>query len=294
MRILLTGGTGFIGRNILESSLAQKHELVAPVRHELDLTDDKAVRKFFEREKEFDAIIHTAAKPGHRNAPDPAGVFLANMRMFLNILRERDRFGKFILISSGDVYDMRFYRPKMKENEAGRTIPADEGGFFHYTASKIGETLPNFVELRVFGIFGRYEDYAIRFISNAIAKTLFDLPITLKQNRKFDYLLVNDLMPILERFLETPEVSGAYNITPDESIELLGLAEKVRMISGKDLPILVAKEGMGLEYSGDNTKLRRLFPGIKSTPFDQAIKELHSWYSQNRDLLKREVLLVDK
>ena len=55
------------------------------------------------------------------------------------------------------------------------------------------------MELRLFGVFGRHEDYAIRFISNAICKTLFDLPITLRQNRTFSYLYVDDLGPIVER-----------------------------------------------------------------------------------------------
>ncbi len=60
------------------------------------------------------------------------------------------------------------------------------------------------MELRLFGVFGPHEDYAIRFISNAICKALFGLPITLRQNRTFSYLFIDDLGPIVERFLTAP------------------------------------------------------------------------------------------
>ena len=75
---------------------------------------------------------------------------------------------------------------------------------------------------------------AIRFISNIICKAIFDLPLTIKQNRKFDYIYVEDLMPILDYFIDKTAQYKEYNITPDESTELYSLAEKVRMISGKD------------------------------------------------------------
>ena len=44
-RILLTGGSGFIGRNILESNLAEKYEIIAPRHCELDLLDDKYISR---------------------------------------------------------------------------------------------------------------------------------------------------------------------------------------------------------------------------------------------------------
>jgi len=51
LNVLLTGGSGFIGRNILESFLAEKYNIVAPRHAELDLIDDDAVKHFFEKNK---------------------------------------------------------------------------------------------------------------------------------------------------------------------------------------------------------------------------------------------------
>jgi GDP-L-fucose synthase len=72
------------------------------------------------------------------------------------------------------------------------------------------------------------------------------------------------------------------------------LAEKVVARSGKDLPIVVAQEGRGVEYSGDNRRLREEIPGLRLTPLDEALGELYEWYEGHRDLIRRVALLVDK
>jgi len=293
MKIFLTGGNGFIGKNILESFLSEKYEILAPRSFELNLTDQDSVNEFFKQHK-VDIVIHAACKPGHRNAKDTSNLFFTNTQMFYNLLKHQDKYNKLINLGSGAIYDMRNYQPKMKEEYFGTHIPVDEHGFCKYVIGKHIEHLDNVVDLRIFGIFGRYEDYAIRFISNAICKTLFDLPVTLKQNRKFDYIYVDDLMPILDYFIENKGQYSSYNVTPDKSIELYKLAEKVIEISGKNLPVLVDQPGLGLEYSGDNARLHNEIKNLKFPSIDKSIEKLYKWYSDNINLIDKEILLVDK
>lgn len=292
MDILVTGGSGFIGRNIIEH-FSNKYSICAPSHAELEFLDEDAVRSYFKQHK-FYAVIHCAVRPGHRNAKDPSNQLYNNLRMFFNLVRNADRFKKMIFLSSGLVYDMRYYLPKMKEEYFGSHIPVDEGGFSKYIAAKYIEKSENILELRLFGVFGKYEDYAIRFISNAICKTLFALPITIKQNRRFDYLYIEDLMPIIDYFIKKEPRHKAYNVTPDNSVELLTLAEKVRAISNKDMPIQIMQEGMGVEYSGDNYRLKNEMGHLELTPIETAIEKLYQWYDKNRDMINKESLLVDK
>lgn len=293
MKILLTGGSGFIGKNILESPLAAKHTLYAPRHAELDLLDDRTVSEYFHTH-EIDIVIHGAVRPGHRNAQDPSSQLYHNTRMFFNLTRNANYYKKMIYLGSGLVYDLRHYTHRMKESYFDVHVPVDEGGFSKYIISRYIQQVDNIVELRVFGIFGKYEDYAIRFISNAICKTLFDLPITIRQNRLFDYIHVDDLMPVLDYFIHHSGRHKSYNITPDQSVELKQLAEKVRAISGKDLPIRIALDGMGMEYTGDNSRLRQEMPALKFTTHEDAIRKLSEWYTENIHLIDRASLLVDK
>jgi UDP-glucose 4-epimerase len=293
MKILLTGGNGFIGKNIKESYLSQKYEIVAPSRSELDCSDDKSVEAFFKIHS-FDVVIHSAAKAGHRNANDVSNLFLTNSRMMFNLLKHQNSWGKLLNMGSGAVYDMQNYLPKMKEDYFGTHIPKDEHGYNKYIFGKLLPSLSNVYDFRIFGIFGKYEDYAIRFISNAICKSIFELPITLRQNKVFDYLYINDLMPILEHFIENNPTEKAFNITPNNSIELLQVAELVKTISKKDIEIRVAQEVFGMEYSGDNSLLNNEIKNLKFTPIESSIEELYSWYIENKNNLNKNLLISDK
>jgi UDP-glucose 4-epimerase len=293
-RILLTGGSGFVGRNIKESFLSSKYELIAPSSRELDCANDRSVERFFKQNR-IDVIIHAAVKPSHRNAKDLSDIFYTNTRMFFNLERHCDSVEKMIVLGSGAIYDCRNYRPKVKEEEYVDFMPQDDHGYCKYVCEKVIEKSSNIYDLRIFGIFGKYEDYAIRFISNAICKALFDLPITIKQDRKFDYLFVDDLMPVIDWFITHDPKHKAYNVTPDTSISLLHLAELVRKISGKpDLSILISQDGMGLEYSGDNSLLRSEFPDLAYTPVEDAVKRLYDWYNESISQIDEKLLLIDR
>ena len=293
MKILVTGGSGFIGKNIKESYLAQKYTILAPSRLEFDCSDDKSVEEYFKKHY-FDVVIHSAAKAGHRNSNDISNLFLINSRMMFNLLKHQNRWGKLLNMGSGAIYDVQNYIPKMPENYFGTHIPKDEHGYNKYIFGKLLPSLNNVYDFRIFGIFGKYEDYAIRFISNAICKSIFDLPITLRQNKKFDYIYINDLMPILEHFIEHNPTEKTFNITPDNSIELLKIAEIVKRISQKDIEIKVAQDGFGMEYSGDNTLLRSEIKDLKFIPIENSISELYDWYLDNAQSINRELLVFDK
>jgi GDP-L-fucose synthase len=292
-KILLTGASGFIGKNICESFLGEKYDIIAPSSKELNLINDKVVDSFFEN-NHVDFVIHSACKPGHRNALDPNNIFFANTQMFFNLERNKQHYKKLINIGSGAIYDMRAYKPKMKEEYFSKNIPIDQHGFCKYVCGKYIENTDKIVDLRVFGIFGKYEDYAIRFISNMICKSLFDLPLTMKQNRRFDYLFAEDLMPVLDYLIQNNNKYKAYNITPDKSIELLSIAQKVLEVSGKNLPIVSEQEGMGLEYSGDNKLLKNEMKNIYFTPIEISIKKLYNWYVENFNNINKNCLLTDK
>lgn len=292
-KVLLTGGNGFIGRNIKESYLAEKYEIISPSHKEVDWSDVKAVDDFFMK-KTFDAVWHFATKPGHRNAPDLTKLFYTNVRIFENLARHKESFGKFINAGSGAIYDLSTNISGVTEDEIFKKMGSDEHGFCKYVVSKRIESLPDFVDLNIFGIFGKYEDYAIRFISNAICKAIFDLPITLRQNRRFSYLDVNDLFPVLEFFTENKVQHHSYNVVPDKVTELKEVAELVRMMVGKEIEIRIAKEGFGLDYFGDNTRLKKEMDTVQFQPLSVSVKQLVDWYKAHKDTLDKEQLMQDK
>ena len=292
-RILLTGGSGFIGRNILESFLNKKYQIIAPRSYELNLLDTSSVDGYF-KDKEFDVVLHSGCKPGHRNAKDPTNLFYANTRMFQNIERHKDKYGKFLNFGSGAIYDTDRSISNVKEEDVFKYLGENEHSFCKYVVGKQIEKLDNFVDLNIFGIFGKYEDWEIRFISNSICKAVYNLPITLRQNRRFSYLFVNDLMPILDWFIENEPRYSFYNIVPDENVELLEIANIIKEISGADLEIKVALDGYSLDYTGSNMRLRGEISNLQFSSLYDSISLLFDIYKNNLNMINKSRLLVDK
>ena len=87
MKILLTGGNGMVGRNIL--SIAESHGFVfdAPTKEKLDLLDAKAVIEYIKSSKP-DTVIHAAGLVGgiQANIASPYDFGFANLQIGLNII----------------------------------------------------------------------------------------------------------------------------------------------------------------------------------------------------------------
>jgi len=291
MKVLVTGGSGFIGRHLVRG-LGAGHEVLAPAHRELDLSDAHGVQVYLEQHRP-DAVVHAAVKPGHRNAPDRQGLLTDNLTMFFNLVRERSRYGRLVVISSGALYDVRRALDRVAEDEAGRHIPADEHGLSKLVEALLLRGDDDATELRLFGVYGPGEDYAIRFISNACCKAMYGLPITLRQDRRFSYLWVEDLAAVVEQAL-AGAISGAFNVVPPEALGLREIATLVLGVAGKDLPIAIAQDGEGLPYVGANDGLRAVLPGLRFTSVHDGVERLYDWYSQHASAIKRDLLLTDK
>lgn len=287
-KIFLTGGNGFIGRNILEK-LDKKYDFVAPSAEELDLTNTEAVYNFLKKEK-IDIVLHAANVGGIRGEKEPPDAAFVNLKMFFNLARAKPFYQRMIMFGSGAEYDKKRPIVRIKEDDFDKYVPEDQYGFYKYVCSKYAEKTDFITHIRLFGIYGKYERYETRFISNAICRTIFELPININQNVFFDYIYVNDLTRIIERFIEKRPKQKFYNIGNGNVIDLLTIAKKILQISGKNLPIIVKNPGFNNEYTCDISRLLSELPNFHYTDFGQSIKELFEYYKSLAPEIKKEPL----
>lgn len=277
MKILLTGVTGFIGRNLKEI-WSKRYDLYTPPHQELDLLDAGAVEAYL-RENLFDVVLHNA-NTNHVAHPEREGHVLEyNLRMFCNLERCRGLYGRLYYFGSGAEYDMRHYIPSMRESYFGTHVPQDPYGFSKYLMSSLASG--NIYDLRLFGVFGKYEEWRRRFISNMIYRNLTGQTMGMNQNMYFDYLYINDLSSVLEWFLCHEPKHHHYNVCAGQRFELLSLARMVMEETGIPGSIEIQRPGLKPEYTGDNSRLREELGGISLTPMRTAVRELIGYYKEN-------------
>lgn len=136
-RILLTGGRGMVGQNILEHPGADNWDLVAPTSKELDLTDFSATRRFM-AEVRPDAVIHSAGRVGgiQANIAHPVDFLVTNVDLGRNVILAAREAGvsKLLNLASSCMY------PRNAPNPLGESLvlqgelePTNEG----YALAKI-------------------------------------------------------------------------------------------------------------------------------------------------------------
>ncbi len=257
MRILVTGGAGFIGSHLIDRLMAQGHEVICLdnfytghkeniikwldnpyfdlIRH--DITEPIRL--------EVDQIYHLAcpASPVHYQY-NPVKTIKTNVMGTLNMLGLAKRIkARFLLASTSEVYGDPDVHPQPEEyrgnvNCIGIRSCYDEG-------KRVAETLAfdyyrqNNVDIRVMRIFNTYGPRMLendgRVVSNFIVQALKGIPLTVygdgSQTRSFCY--VSDLVEGMIRLMNSDQI-GPINIGNPGEYTILQLAQTIQKMVNPD------------------------------------------------------------
>ncbi len=266
MRILITGGSGFLGSHLSEKLVKEGHDTICldnfytgnrqNVQHLLDYPNFELVRHdvTFPYYAEVDRIYNLAcpASPVHYQA-NPVQTTKTSVHGAINMLGLAKRTGARILqASTSEVYGDPEVHPQTEDywgrvNPIGIRACYDEG-------KRCAETLffdyhrQNNVEIRVARIFNTYgprmQPNDGRVVSNFIVQALNGQNITIygDGNQTRSFCFVDDLIEGLVRFMELEEnFPGPINIGNPCEFTILELAESViRLTNSKSKVVFKA------------------------------------------------------
>lgn len=268
--ILFTGGTGFLGRNLVPK-LQMKYRVLAPRRSELNLLDVNAVTQYI-NDKKIDIVIHAAIPnllPGSKDTADH--LLKSSLKMFVNLYHIRKQVEKIIYFGSGAEFD-KSSPIILKQENAFDSIPQDDYGFAKYIMNQLSKNSDNIYNLRIFGCYGP-TDANFKLITSAIRSCLIGEPIVLKQNCIFDYMYVMDLIPVLEYFIENTPYYHEYNVCTGTREEIVKICELIKKIINSNVPITIKESGFNNEYTGNNMRLLEEMSELKFTDLEEGIRK---------------------
>lgn len=274
-KILLTGGTGFVGRNIIPV-LQQEYIVDAPGRAALDVYNLRSVNEYWAKNP-ADILVHCAICTPACAADHDKSVLESTLRSFLNL--KNKPFEKIIFIGSGAEFDKHYDIVEASEEDVLKKVPLDEYGLAKYTLNEMARSSANIYNLRLFGCYGPYEPPR-RFIRHAIECCQQNKPITIRQDCRFSYVYVTDLGRAALRVLSQAPKRQDYNICSDKPYYLSELAEMVKAKMNADVPVQILSAGLNNEYTGSNACFKRDFADFKFTSIEEGIDLEIKWKLQ--------------
>ena len=273
MKILLTGVSGFLGKNIYDY-FNRSHDVFCPRHSELDLCNLTSVKQYFEANGPFDWIIHTAIKNGNRVQITTFSDLSENLTMFSNLLVANNNHGILINFCSGAAFDRRFQIDQAKESTITSQNPVDHYGLAkNLIAKEIAQNSSiKAINMRLFGCFGETEP-EFRLIKSTINKIRSNEAPTIIKDRLMDFFYVKDVLKVLEYALDNPETFPRdVNLVYQEKVNLLSIANYVSYtMKGKQQPVCLNSE-VDKAYTGNGEVLASL--PIELTGLWAGIKEV--------------------
>ena len=263
MKILITGGNGFIAKELHFRFQRDRHNVVSCSKQLLNLLDINLVESYL-KNNSIDIVIHTAVKGGRKMEEDIPEDFYHNILMLENLLFLSDHYKKMFIFSSGAEYDRRHDIKEMKEG-IFRSVPRDYYGLSKYIGTRLCRDNHKIINLRIFNCFG-FRELEDRFIKTCIEKCLKNEPFYIFQNRFFDFFYVEDLYKVIQHFLSNmfilDEMFGEYveyNCCYKEKHTLYGVASLIQDCLKTTNKIIIENEYyLGNSYTGDGTELNSL------------------------------------
>jgi UDP-glucose 4-epimerase len=309
MRVLVTGGAGFIGSHIAGAHLERGDEVVVldsmvhgrpenvPDGAELvrmDIRDDGAAALI--RDGGFDLISHHAAQMDVRvSVADPRFDASVNVDGLLNLLEAARSAGvrRFIYVSSGGVVygepDLRptpETMPKLPESPYGVSKLTGEQYLYYY--HRVHGL--DYAALRYSNVYGPRQDPhgeagVVAIFSTRIAR---GEPLTLfgdgEQTR--DYVYVGDVVAANLRLADAELENAAsiddraFNVGTGRETSVRELADTLMRAAGRIVPLEFAPARPGeLRHSSLETARLRALDWRPATPLERGLRETYDWIS---------------
>jgi UDP-glucuronate 4-epimerase len=281
MKILITGGLGFIAKHLRAELQGRK------IKHCLgcDITNVDDLKKIFETEK-IDTIIHLAAKTGVRDSiSDPYSYELVNIAGTINLLELARKFKvkNFVFASSSSVYGNNSKIINSEQDKCNQPLSP-------YAATKIAGELfcwvwhhlfnLNVTCLRFFTVYGpegRPEMAIQKFVKNILQNK--EIEVYGDGNSFRDYTYVSDIVDGIILAALKQSKYEIINLGGGCPIKLKDLIKMIEKISGKKAKMKrrPMHKADVLGTTADISKAKKILNWQPKVPIEKGLEQVIKW-----------------
>ena len=288
MKILVTGGRGFIGSHLVERLEQEKQNVVVADlkdKQPVDITQFEQLKRLFEKNK-FAVVVHLAAQTGiRRSFAEPELYERANVLGTINVLEclRKSPETRLVFASSSSVYGDSKVIPFREDDPILAPLSV-------YAATKRAAELAcqiyarhygiRITILRLFTVYGpnnRRDMAAFTFTRDI----LDGKPIRLfGEDTRRDFTYVGDIVAGIRRAMEKSvnfEVINLGNSTPVSVRKFIGLIERYAAKKARIIKDKLQPGEAGVTYA-DITKAKRLLDWQPTTSLEQGVEKLVNWF----------------
>jgi len=323
MRILVTGGAGFIGSNMIDVLMEQGHEVavidnlsvgkIGNIEHHLEsdrfhfVNDSILNVSTLERlVRQTDLIYHLAAVVGPKYVvEDPLGTIVTNVRGTENVLELAFKYWvKTVIASSSEVYGKSTAVPLSEDDDrllgsttVGRWSYSDAKAIDEYFALAYAKKGLPAVAVRYFNAYGPrldprgYGSVIARFITQALRGEPLTVYDDGEQTRCFTY--VTDTVEGTIRAATTREAAGmVFNVGSNRETSVNELAQLVRQLTGSRSEIVHVSSASA--YGSHFEETRRRVPDVTrarevlgfeaQTVLEDGLQRTVEWFRESVDV----------
>ena len=259
MKFLVTGANGFLANNLIKKLIESNCSVTSVSRNDFDLTNTSEVNSFF-RDKYFDVVLNCAVSGGRRTIQDSSDTVYLNLRMFLNILINKNKYGKLINFGSGAELDRNF--EIIGNNNFLDVVPEDYYGFSKNVIARLIQNESNISNLRIYNVFSQNESDG-RFISTSISNYRNQRPIIINQDKFMDFIYFEDFYRILQNVINNKICVKEIDCVYSEKYKLSDVANIINNLDSHKVEIKIINKNIGKSYCGKNSLNEKDYVGLE-------------------------------